>query len=376
MEAWARDARSAVAAAKTVVVKLGTQALTNGAATLDRAYMHDLAAQIASAQSDSRRFVIVSSGAVGAGLGALGLKRRPTDVASLQAAASAGQPLLMSFWREAFALRGSAVGQILLGRGDFDNRQRFLNIRNCVRRLHDLGAVPIVNENDTVATDEISLGDNDVLAAKMAVAVRADALIVLTNTQGVLDHQDAVIREAQDVRALSAFIRESKSAQGRGGIATKIEAARIANEGGLPAVIAPARPVESLGAILRGERVGTCVFAAAARRGARREWVALGATPAGALIIDEGAAAALRERNASLLAKGVVGVTGRFEVGDVVSIREHAGAEIARGLTNLTSEEARGVMGRASRELSEILGRRVNEEVVHRDNLALMPLSR
>lgn len=370
-ESWGTEARAAVAGARSIVVKLGTQVLTGGTSTLDRAFLHDLATQVARVRSQGRRVLLVSSGAVGAGVGALGLQKRPADVATLQAAASAGQPLLMSLWREAFSVRGTPVGQILLGRGDFDNRRRFLNIRNCVNRLHDLGAIPIVNENDTVATEEISLGDNDVLAAKVAVAVRAEALVILTNTQGVLDGADRVVFESQDAESLLPHVREARSAQGRGGIGTKIEAARIACEGGLPAVIAPGRPAESLGDLLDGKRIGTCVYGPSVRMQARRQWVALGATPAGTISVDEGAARALAERNASLLAKGVVGVSGRFEIGDVVLIASRDGAEVARGLANLTSEELRVVMGRDSSELGALLGRRVYEEVVHRDNLTL-----
>jgi len=371
IESWAVEARGAVASARSVVVKVGTQALTGGSDELDRGFMDDLARRLADEMARGRRVLLVSSGAIGAGLGALGLARRPTDVASLQAAASAGQPLLMSLWREAFGLRGVAVGQILLGRGDFDNRRRFLNMRNCVNRLHDFGAIPIINENDSVATEEISLGDNDVLAAKVAVAVRAEALVILTNTAGVLDGAGVVICEAQDAGSLARYDRSGVSPQGRGGIGTKIEAARIAGEGGLPAVIASARPAEVINAILRGERVGTCVFASANRRRALRQWVALGATPAGTIEIDEGAARALADRNASLLARGVTGVTGRFEVGDVVLVSGPGGAEVARGLTNLTSDEVRAVMGKSSVEMGVILGRRVYEEVVHRDNMAV-----
>ncbi len=371
MDAWAREARAAVANARSIVVKLGTQVLTDGGSTLDRAFLHDLATQVAQVRDQGRRVLIVSSGAIGAGVGALGLDKRPSDVASLQAAASTGQPLLMSLWREAFSVRAIPVGQILLGRGDFDNRRRFLNIRNCVNRLQDLVAIPIVNENDTVATEEISLGDNDVLAAKVAVAVCAEALLILTNTQGVLDAAGNVVAESRDAASLLPHIREARSAQGRGGITTKIEAARIACESGAPVVIAPGRPASGFGAILRGERIGTCVGGPTVRKQARRQWVALGATPAGTIDVDEGAARAIAERNASLLTKGVVGVSGRFEVGDVVVIRAPGGVEVARGLANLTSEETRAVMGRPSADMGEILGRRVYEEVVHRDNLAL-----
>lgn len=364
-------ARPAIASARTLVVKVGTAVLTGGADRLDLDYLRAVAEQVARARDGGRRVVIVSSGAVGAGVGALGLPGRPADVAALQAAAAAGQPMLMSLWREAFTPVRVSAAQILLTRADFDSRERYLNIRNCIASLFDLGAVPIVNENDTVATEEIALGDNDVLAAKVAVAAMAEALIILTTGPGVLDDQDRVIAETGDAASLRRFIRPSKTTQGRGGMATKIESASIASRAGVPTVIAPGRPSDTLARILAGDSIGTCVLPAPPRHAGRRRWIALGATPAGALTVDDGAARALRERNASLLARGVVAVEGRFDVGDTVSIRDGAGGEFARGLVNMNSEEVRAVMGRQSSEFESILGRQSHEEVVHRDNLAL-----
>jgi glutamate 5-kinase len=374
MEPWAVAARERVKGARLVVVKIGTAVLTGGGDQIDRAYVHDLAAQVAAmARGDSsRRFIIVSSGAGGAGVGALGLAGKPTDVSALQAAAAAGQPLLMSLWREAFEVRRVPAAQILLSRGDFDSRERYLNVRNCIHQLHALGAIPIVNENDTVATEEISLGDNDGLAAKVAVAVQAEALVILTTGPGVLDAGDNLVRESADAASLARHVRPVKTSQGRGGMATKVQACRDAAEAGIPTVIAPGRPVATLTAVLVGERVGTCCAAADDKRLGRRNWIAAGATPAGGITLDAGAARAVLERGASLLAKGVTAVDGSFEVGDVVSLRDAAGKEIARGLCNLTRDELRAVLGRRSDELESILGRRVHEEVVHRDNLVVM----
>lgn len=374
MENWARVARERLAAARLVVVKIGTAVLTDGGDQIDRAYVHDLAAQVAAMPraDHARRFIIVSSGAVGAGVGALRLPGKPSDVAALQAAAAAGQPLLMSLWREAFELRRVPAAQILLSRSDFDSRERYLNVRNCVHQLHALGAVPIVNENDTVATEEISLGDNDGLAAKLAVAVQAEALVILTTGPGVLDAGDALVHEAQDAAILARHVRPMKTTQGRGGMATKVQACRDASEAGIPTVIAPGRPVTTLTRVLAGERVGTCCAAAEDKRLGRRNWIATGATPSGTITLDAGAAHAVRERGASLLAKGVTAVEGAFEVGDVVSLRDSAGNEIARGLSNLTRDELKAVLGRPSAEFEAILGRRVHEEVVHRDNLVLL----
>lgn len=366
-------ARALLAQSKLIVVKVGTAVLTGGANELDRAWMHDLASILAAMVAEGRRTILVSSGAIGTGVGVLKLPKRPADVPALQAAAAAGQPRLMSLWSEAFSVRKLPVAQILLSRADFDSRERFLNIRNCITTLHELGGVPIVNENDTVATDEISLGDNDVLGAKLAVATRAEALVILTSVGGVLDASGAIVPEVENADSLIPFIRKDKTGQGRGGMQTKVEAARIATAGGVVTVVAPGRPADSLARVAAGEPVGTCIGigpgkgAASARRG----WIGLAATPAGAVDIDDGAARALRERGASLLAKGVVGVTGRFEVGDVIQLRDLGGREIARGLSNLAADELRAVLGRDSREFESILGRQVHQEVVHRDNLLL-----
>lgn len=363
--------RESLRNARSLVIKVGTAVLTGGAKAIDRDYMHDLASHIAALRATGRRVLIVSSGAISAGVGALKLASRPKDVGALQAAAAAGQPLLMSMWREAFDVRGTPVAQMLLGRGDFDCRDRFLNIRNCVGALHELGAIPIVNENDTVATEEISLGDNDVLAAKVAVAVQADGLIILTTGPGVLGEHDRVVTDATDAESLKKFVRPARTTQGRGGMATKLEAARIASRIGVMTVIAPGRPADGLAKLLAGEAIGTCIAGAGAKHVGRRQWIALSATPLGTITVDDGAARALLERGASLLGKGVTGVNGRFDAGDVVSLRAPSGAEIARGLTNYSSDELRRIAGEGSADFEAILGRQVFTEVVHRDNLAL-----
>lgn len=354
-----------------IVLKIGTAVLTGGAREIDRDYLDALAGEVARVREAGKRILIVSSGAVGAGVGVLRLGGRPSDMGRLQAAASAGQPLLMSRWIEALSLRGMTASQILLSRDDFDTRERFLNIRNCISALLEFGAVPIVNENDTVATQEISLGDNDVLAARLAVAVQAGMLIILTTGPGVLDENDRVVRETADIDSLKRMVRPARTSQGRGGMATKIEAARIASHAGVTTVIAPGRPAETLGRVIAGDAVGTRIIAADARHAGRRQWIALAATPSGALIVDDGAARAVTERGASLLAKGVVRIEGRFEVGDVAVIQGEDGREIGRGLLNFSSDEARMIMGRDSREFESVLGRQTHEELIHRDNMVV-----
>lgn len=357
--------------AKLLVVKVGSALLTGGKGRLDPAYMHDLAAGLCELKDAGRTVILTSSGAVAAGLGAIGMESRPTDLSHLQAAAAAGQPLLMDEWRKAMTVRNTGVAQLLVSRGDFDARDRFLNARNCVLSLAERGIIPIVNENDSVATEEISVGDNDVLAAKCAAALRADALILLTTVDGVLDDQGNLVSGVDEPAQLAPYIRAEKSIEGRGGMTTKVQAARIASRSGVATVIANGRPATNLQRIAAGESIGTHVPSAYAQHAGRRLWIALAATPAGTIDIDEGATRALLERGASLLAKGVTAVTGRFDSGDIAVIRDHRGKEIARGLSNFTADELRLIMGKDSREFAEILSRRAHEEVIHRDNLAI-----
>ena len=364
--------RERLSGARVVVVKIGTSVLTGGADRLDPAYLHDAAAQIATLCAEGRRVVLVSSGAVGAGMGVLGLDSRPTDLGQLQGAAAAGQPELIRLWSVAFAVRGVRVAQVLVGRADFDARDRFLNIRNCLSALLERGVVPIVNENDAVATEEIALGDNDVLASKVAHAAHASALVILTSADGVQNEAGKVVERVESADELVPFVRSDATAQGRGGMSTKIEAAKAATRAGVVTVVGPGRPAERLAAVMRGERVGTLVAPRADRPAARDAWLALSATPAGVVIVDEGAARALRERGASLLPKGIAGVRGAFAVGDVVTIETGDGRSIARGLSNLASHEVERVRGLATDQLASTLGRRVHDEVVHRDNMVLL----
>lgn len=367
------SARDSIAKSQRIVVKIGSAVLTAGGPALDRAYLHDLAAQIAGLVAEGRRVIVVSSGAIAAGLAPLQMSARPRDVAGQQAAAAAGQPLLMSLWNEAFSVRSVPVAQVLLGRGDFDSRERFLNIRNCISRLLEVGAVPIINENDTVATDEISLGDNDLLSAKIAAAVQADLLVILTGVGGVLDASGAVVADAPSADALVPLVRTEKSAQGRGGMSSKLAAARAAGLSAVPTIIAPGRPADSLSRACRGEHVGTFIAAPAdARVAGKRLWIGLGVTPSGAVLVDDGAAKAVRERGASLLARGVTGLTGAFEVGDAVIVRRASdNSDIARGLTNFSSKELAKIIGAESARFEEALGRQAHDEVIHRDNLVM-----
>lgn len=356
--------------ARSLVIKIGSAVLTDGSDSLDASYMRDLAAAITTLRDQGRRIIVVTSGAIAAGHPVLGLAKRPTDLATLQAAASVGQPLLMDRWTEAF--QPAHIAQLLVNRTDFDDRTRYLNIRNCISKLHDARVIPLVNENDTVATEEISLGDNDILAAKLAAAVRAEALIILTTVRGVEDANADIIQNTNDPDALVAHIRSEKSSQGRGGMTTKVEAARIASLGGCSTCIAPGRPASNLSHLFTRDDLGTFVASPLARHAGRRLWIAHTATPVGVLTIDDGAAEAITNRNASLLAKGIRGITGKFQAGDVVSIQNLSTREIARGLVNFDSDQLRVIAGQDSRDFASILGRRTHDEAIHRDNLALV----
>ncbi len=360
-------------AARRIVVKVGSHLLTarGGRPGLDARYIGRLTGQIAALRGRGYEVTLVSSGAVAAGAAELGLSQRPTDVAELQAVAAIGQRVLMAKMHAGFAKHGLSVGQVLLTRSDFDDRVRFLNIRNCISHLHEIGAVPVLNENDTVAVDEIRFGDNDLLAALTCNALRADALLLLTVVDGLLDEQGRVIELVRNVADHLSAARQSRSAWGSGGMISKLEAARVVTDAGEIAVIAHGRERAVIERLLSGEALGTVFLPAPRKMGSRQRWIALTARPAGTLTIDDGAVTALTKRNKSLLASGIRAVTGRFERGEVLIVRDANGKEVARGLSNYGSEELRQIMGRRSSEFEAILGRPAYAEVIHRDNLVV-----
>ncbi|MCX5660308.1 MAG: glutamate 5-kinase [Planctomycetota bacterium] len=357
--------------ARRVVVKMGTQLLTGPGGKLDQAFLGRIAAQIAALRERKFEVTVVSSGAIGAGCAELELKERPKDVADLQAVAAVGQRRLMTHLHEAFEPHGLKVGQLLLTRSDFDDRVRFLNLRNCVNRLHVMGCVPVVNENDTVAVEEIRFGDNDLLAALMANAVQAEALVIFSVVDGLLDGHGKRIDLVESMAEATSHDRKDKSKLGSGGMTTKLEAARIVTESGHIAVVANGREPDALLKIFSGAPIGT-VFAPAARRlDGRERWIGLTKRPHGTLSIDDGAVAALCARGKSLLPSGVTAIDGRFDRGEVVRVCDSAGKEIARGLTNYSSEEIAQVMGKKSSQIEKVLGRAAYAEAIHRDNLVL-----
>lgn len=357
-----------------VVVKVGSNSLRDADGGLDDAILVELVAQVAKLVGGGTRVVLVSSGAVAAGLGPLGLRTRPPDLPGLQAAASVGQGLLLHRYQAAFAAHGIACGQVLLMAGDMVDRRRYLNARNTFERLLELAAVPVVNENDTVATEELRVGDNDRLAALVAGMLGADLLLLLSDVEGLYDddplrHPDATaIDRVDDVAAFDrARVRGSASGVGTGGMRTKLDAARIATLGAAQVVIAHAHRPDVLAEVVAGETVGTW-FPARDRPDSRKLWIAFATSPQGSLVIDHGAMRALVERGSSLLAVGITDVHGGFAAGAAVNVVGPDQQLIARGLVAFDAAEVRGMLGRPSRELEP--GHR--RAVVHRDSLVLL----
>ncbi len=360
-----------IAQARRVVVKLGTQVLSDDVGQLDLALLRSVARQVVTLRQRGVEVTLVSSGAIGAGCAELGLDRRPTDVAEQQAVAAVGQRRLMDRMHEAFSRHGLNVGQLLLTRGDFDDRSRFLNIRNCLGHLHKLGCVPIINENDTVAVDELRVGDNDMLAALICNALPADALVLLTVVDGLLDESGERIDLVQDIDDAMRHVRADRSKWGTGGIQAKLDAVRLVTGAGEVAVIANGRERDVLTRLFDAEHLGTVFVPRGKRLSSRSRWIGLTKRAAGVVTVDAGAATALAKRGKSLLATGIVDVEGSFKPGDVVLVRDDAGRDIARGLTNYAHDEVAAIMGKRSNQYEKALGRPAFAEVVHRDNLVL-----
>ncbi|HEX8912100.1 MAG TPA: glutamate 5-kinase, partial [Humisphaera sp.] len=316
---------------------------------------------------------IVSSGAIGAGLRELNLPKRPTDLGKLQAVAAVGQRRLMDLWAAAFAPHAMPVAQILLTREDIDDRTRFLNLRNTVSAIHELGAVPIINENDTISTDElvkISFGDNDILAAAVTHALRADVLCLLTVVDGVLDAAGQPRRLIDEVSDARGLVRVEKSALGKGGMNSKLNAAQMVTGSGEAMLVAHGRMENVLPRLLDGEPLGTLFVPAPRKRGGKNRWIGA-ARPAGTVHVDDGCARAVGEKNRSLLPAGVVKVEGDFGRGDVVAIVAPDGSLVARGLTNYASTDIERLKGMKTAQVRTLLAEEAYDEVVHRDNLVL-----
>jgi glutamate 5-kinase len=369
--------RRTLADAGRIVVKVGSSSLTTAAGGIDPQRVRQLVDTLAAARARGAEVVLVSSGAIAAGLAPLALKRRPRDLATQQAAASVGQGLLVHRYTEEFARHDLTVGQVLLTADDVTRRSHYRNAHRTFARLLEIGVLPIVNENDTVATTEIRFGDNDRLAALVAHLVHADLLLLLSDVDGLYDGDPSrsnatlvpdVLTEA-DLAGV-AIGRTGSAGVGTGGMQTKVEAARIATGAGVDVVLTSAERAE---AALLGEPVGTWFHPTGRRRPTRQLWLAHATEGKGRIFLDDGAVRAVTERRASLLPAGITSVSGSFVGGDPVDLVTTDGVPVARGLVNYDSEELPGLLGRSTRDLARELGASYEREVVHRDDLVLLP---
>ena len=368
-----------VALAHTIVVKVGTNVLTTADGTLDPIRLQSLADQVQRVRQTGRKIALVSSGAIGAGVGRLGLGARPTDLRHLQACAAVGQSYLMQAYEECLARHGTRTAQILLTASDFDSRVRYLNARNTILTLLEWGCLPIINENDTVSVAEIRFGDNDHLAAMVTNLLQAPLLILLTvvNSRHVSDPRTspnaALIPTVPFIdTAVTEAAGVSHSALGTGGMRSKLRAARLATAAGESVIIANGTRPGILDAVVAGEPVGTLFLPHGSTVPAWKRWLGFTARPKGRLVVDAGARQAVQHKGRSLLPIGVIEVAGSFGKGDVVALADPDGVEFARGLTNYSSADAARIRGLRTEQIAEVLGKVPYEEVVHRDNLVVI----
>jgi glutamate 5-kinase len=367
------------ATADLLVVKVGTRVVTRPDGTLNDERIAALADELHQIALGGRKVALVSSGAVGAGMGQLGLKERPRDLAHLQAVAAVGQSCLVQTYDRALRSFGRHAAQVLLTANDLDDRTRYLNVRNTLLTLLEYGAVPVINENDTVSVEELqtTFGDNDRLAAMVTILIRAPLLVLLSDVDGLYDGDPSEVasRLVSTVTRLDesvfAMVRDRKTGLSKGGMASKLAAARIATLAGESVVIANGREPGVLARILAGETVGTLVVAQGETVPAWKRWIGFTAQPRGHLVLDDGARRAIEKQGRSLLAIGVLDAVGQFQKGDVVALRDRSGCEFARGLTNYAAAEVLAIKGLKTEAIAAALGHCPYQEVIHRDNMAV-----
>lgn len=369
-------------ASETVVIKIGSNVLTRDDDQLDSARIATLASQISRLKSTGRHVVIVSSGAVAAGVGVLGIARRPTSLPELQASASAGQSLLMQTWGECLREHGHRVGQILFTANDFRNRRRYLNVRNTIRTLLKFGVIPIVNENDSVSIREIALGDNDQVASMISGLVPRPLAIILSAVPGFYNgsptdptSQVVPLIERPD-EALQQYVSAEQSTRGRGGMAAKLKAILNITDSGESVILADGRDESVIDQIIDGEPVGTLFLASGPSVPAWKRWIGFTTRSEGQLVLDDGAVRAVVQEGRSLLAVGVSTVRGAFEQGAIVDLINTPGEVIGRGLVNYSADDVKRIVGCRTEDLAGLLGHAPYREVVHRDNLMILETRR
>jgi len=371
--------RSDFSSAKRIVVKIGSSLLTNGGLGLNKPAIAGWVEQMAGISLQDKDVLLVSSGSVAEGISRLGLKKRPATLHELQAAASVGQMGLVETFEGNFQQHGLHSAQVLLTHDDLSDRQRYLNARSTLLTLLKFGVVPVINENDAVATEEIRFGDNDTLAALVANLVEADLLIILTDQEGLLDSDPGIDPDAKLISTmgvkdelLDKVAGESRSGLGRGGMYTKVRAARLAARSGAATVIVSGSKQDVISQVMSGQQLGTYLVPDLAPLVARKQWLAGQLQIKGRLVLDDGAVDMLKNAGKSLLAVGVKSVVGKFQRGDLVSCVSTGGEEVARGLVNYGVSDCRKIQGKASAEFQVLLGYSDDEELIHRDNLVVI----
>ncbi|MCK5450842.1 MAG: glutamate 5-kinase [Candidatus Omnitrophica bacterium] len=358
---------------KRITLKIGTRVLTDDQNRIDREMIANIADQVADVRGSGVEVVLVSSGAVGSGLGILGLDKKNISLSEMQAAASIGQSHLMNIYNEFLTKRGYVAGQMLLTQEDFSDRRRFLNIKYTLNTLLKHKAVPIVNENDSVSTNEIKCGDNDRLSGLVADLADSDMLVILTDVDGLYDEENRVIGCVGDITGdIRALCKGKGCFESTGGMITKLEAVKNATHAGIECVIAGGKNKNVFADIVKGKSIGTKFNARQRTVKARKRWIAFSLKAKGSIVIDEGAEKAIVEKKKSLLPSGIIKVDGTFSDGDVVEVISKERSVIARGLSNYSAVEISKIMGKKSAEIEKELGYKDYDEVVHRDNLVVV----
>ena len=375
-----QERKNLIEKVKTAVVKIGSSVLTHDDGSLDESVFKEIAKQVFNLKQRGVRTIIVSSGAIASGMKKLGLSSKPVEIDVKQAISACGQTELIRSYEEAFSEFGLNVAQILLTRDGFSDRKRFLNSRKTVRRLLEMEIIPVINENDTVSFEEIMFGDNDNLAALVISLTEADLLVLLSDVEGFFDKDPA---KSEDARLLStiaeidsrieSFAGDTFGRTTSGGMRTKIQAARSAAAFGVPTIIANGKRKDSLLSIFDGREYGTVILPTRERLRGRKHWIAYTLKPRGKLILDEGAAEAITRKGRSLLPSGIREVEGEFEIGELVSCFDSSEVEISRGLCSYGSSEVRKILGRKSSEIEDVLGYRYSDEIIHRNEMVILP---